>query len=57
MHFHCALFREILEDLAKTASALPINDIAHREVLCQGAKALWQSLENGQTLGTAGGER
>jgi hypothetical protein len=33
MHFHYALFAEILRDLAKTTAALPPQDILHREAL------------------------
>src|SRR5271167_3739341 len=33
MHFHYALFAEILLDLAKTADSLPARDVAHRETL------------------------
>ena len=45
MHFHYALFAEILQELARTASAMPEHDEAHREALRDGAKALYQSLE------------
>ena len=45
MHFHYALFAEILNDLAKTAAALPPRDILHREVLRDSAKALYLSLQ------------
>jgi hypothetical protein len=44
MHFHYGLFAEILADLAKSVSAFPTNDIAHRDQLAAGAKALWQAL-------------
>src|ERR1700692_242299 len=33
MHFHYALFAEILHELAKTAVSLPAGDLAHREAL------------------------
>ena len=45
MHFHYALFAEILQELAKTASAMPEHDVAHREALRDAAKALYESLE------------
>jgi hypothetical protein len=47
MHFHYALFAEILRDLAKTANSLPATDIAHREVLRDAAAALSSSLGGG----------
>src|SRR6266568_635534 len=40
MHFHYALFAEILRDLAKTVSALPPADVAHRDALREGQ---WRS--------------
>lgn len=45
MHFHYALFAEILLDLAKTAASLPAADLAHREAICDAAKALYLALE------------
>jgi hypothetical protein len=45
MHFHFALFAEILRDLAKTVSSVPLADEAHREALRDGAKALHLALE------------
>ena len=33
MHFHYALFAEILQDLAKTVSEMPPADAEHRNVL------------------------
>ena len=45
MHFHYALFAEILGDLAKTVAALPSEDILHREALRDSAKALYLALE------------
>jgi len=44
MHFHYALFAEILRELAKTAASLPADDIAHRETLRDAAKALYVAL-------------
>jgi len=47
MHLHYALFAEILQDLAKTVSALPLADAAHRGALRDAAKALYLALEGG----------
>jgi len=49
MHFHYALFAEILRDLAKTSAALPPQDILHREALRDSAKALYLSLQKRST--------
>ena len=46
MHFHYALFAEILTDLAKTVAAFPADDFRHRESLRDSAKALYQALES-----------
>ncbi len=45
MHFHFALFAEILSDLARTVAAVPPDDVAHREALRDAAKALYLALE------------
>jgi hypothetical protein len=45
MHFHYALFAEILRDLARTVSAVPPADAAHRDALREGAKALYRALD------------
>ena len=45
MHFHYALFAEILCDLAKTVSAVPPADAARRDVLREGAEALYLALD------------
>ena len=45
MHFHYALFAEILHDLARTVSAVPPADAAHRDALREGAKALYRALD------------
>ncbi|HMK69944.1 MAG TPA: hypothetical protein VK442_03125 [Xanthobacteraceae bacterium] len=45
MHFHYALFAEILRDLAKTVAVLPPADMAHREPLRDAAKAFYLALE------------
>jgi hypothetical protein len=44
MHLHYALFAEILNDLARTVSAMPPDDMAHRVALRAAAKALYQVL-------------
>ena len=43
MHFHYALFAEILHDLAMTAASVPPDD-PHRKVLRDAAKALFIAL-------------
>lgn len=45
MHFHYALFAEILRDLAKTVASLPATDSAHRAALCEAAKSLYLALQ------------
>ena len=45
MHFHYALFAEILCDLAKTVSSVPPADAVHRDVLREGAEALYLALD------------
>jgi hypothetical protein len=45
MHFHYALFADILRDLAKTTAALPPQDMMHREALRDSAKALYLTLK------------
>jgi len=47
MHFHYALFAEILQDLAKTVSKMPPADAEHRRMLRDGAKALYRALDTG----------
>jgi hypothetical protein len=44
MHFHYALFAEILRDLAKTVASLPPADAEHRKALREAAKALYLAL-------------
>jgi hypothetical protein len=44
MHIHYALFADILRDLAKTVSAMPAGDAAHRDGLRDAAKALYDAL-------------
>ena len=45
MHFHYALFAEILRDLAKTVSVMPPADVLHRDALREAAKALYLALD------------
>lgn len=45
MHFHCALFAEILRELAKTATSLEKDDIVHREELREAARSLYAALK------------
>lgn len=44
MHLHYGLFAEILQELAKTVSAMPENDTEHRNTLRDAANALHRSL-------------
>ncbi|HKN08723.1 MAG TPA: hypothetical protein VJ376_04475 [Pseudomonadota bacterium] len=46
MHFHYALFAEILRDLAKTVSVLPPADAQHRDALREAAKSLYLALDD-----------
>ena len=46
MHFHYALFAEILRDLAKTVSVMPPADVVHREALREAAAALYRALDD-----------
>ena len=53
MHFHYALFAEILQDLAKTVASLPAAYLVHREALRDAAKSLYLALEdNGPAIET-----
>jgi hypothetical protein len=55
MHFHYALFADILRDLAKTVSGMSLEDTAHRETVREAAKALYLSLDDrGTKVGAAG---
>jgi hypothetical protein len=56
MHFHYALFGEILRDLARTVSALPAGDVLHREELREGAKALYSALNVGKRKSKSGND-
>ena len=51
IHFHYALFAEILRDLAMTVAAVPPADATHREALREGAKALYLALAGGKGKG------
>ena len=44
MHFHYALFAEILRDLAKTVALMPPEDAVHRDALRTAAEALYRAL-------------
>jgi hypothetical protein len=44
MHFHYGLFADILSDLANTVSAMPPDDVGHREALRTAAEALHRAL-------------
>ena len=45
IHLHHALFADILQELAKTTSALAPDDAVHRNELREAAKALCRALE------------
>ena len=45
MHFHYALFADVLQDLAKTVSSMPPADAAHRDAVREAAKALYLALD------------
>ena len=57
MHFHYALFADILRDLAKTVSAMPLEDTAHRETVREAARALYRSLDERAKVRAAGGKK
>ena len=44
LHLHYMLFAEILDQLAKTVSAIPPADVRHREALAEGANAIIAAL-------------
>ncbi len=48
MHFHYALFADILRELAKTVASLPADDAAHRQALCDAAREFHLALEADQ---------
>ena len=45
LHVHHALFAEILEELAKTVTAIPPADAPHRDALARAATALAAALQ------------
>jgi hypothetical protein len=45
VHLHCALFAEILRELAKTATSLEKDDIVHWEELREAAKRFYAALK------------
>src|SRR5262245_32582224 len=45
IHIHYGLFAEILRDLARTVSALPPSDAAHRDALRDAARELARALD------------
>jgi hypothetical protein len=45
MHFHYALFAEILRDLAKTVASLPADDVVHSAALRDAAEAFYLALK------------
>jgi hypothetical protein len=45
MHLHYALFAEILHDLAKTVSFMPLNSAVNKDALRDAAKALYLALD------------
>ena len=57
MHFHYALFADILRDLAKTVSAMPLEDTAHRETVREAARALYRSLDERAKVRAGGGKK
>jgi hypothetical protein len=54
MHFHYALFAEILRDLARTVALMPPEDAVHRDALRTAAEALFHSLREGTKAGSEG---
>ena len=54
MHFHFALFAEILRDLARTVAAVPPSDAEHREALREAAEALYLALAPDDVRGDDG---
>jgi len=52
IHFHYALFADILRDLANTAASMPPEDVVHREALQTAAEALYRALSADAKLGS-----
>jgi len=57
MHFHYALFAEVLRDLAKTVAAMPPADIAHRNALRDAAKELYLALKTNRKKSKGSGSK
>jgi hypothetical protein len=51
MHFHYALFAEILNELARTTRAFPSSDTAHRGAMRDAAKALFTAIDTEHSTG------
>jgi hypothetical protein len=45
MHFHYVLFAEILRELAKTVSSVPLDSAVNKDRLWDAAKALYLALD------------
>jgi hypothetical protein len=45
IHLHYGLFAQILDELARTANAIPKDDTSHRELLAEAATALTKALQ------------
>ena len=45
MHLHYTLFVEILYELAKTVSSVPLNSAVNKDTLREAAKALYLALD------------
>jgi hypothetical protein len=54
MHFHYALFADILRDLANTAASMLPEDAVHREALRTAAEALYRALSADAKPGSKG---
>ena len=48
MHINYGLFADILSDLARTVTAMPPDDVMHRETLAGAAQALHAALVGGK---------
>lgn len=57
MHFHYALFAEVLRDLAKTVAAMPPADVAHRNALRDAAKELYLALKTNRKKSKGGSSK
>src|SRR5215467_13789077 len=54
VHFHYALFAEILRDLARTVAVMPPEDAVHRDALRTAAEALYRALRADTKPGSKG---